>query len=213
MPNTPGIITSLIRFYLFWKFGSSPQGSPSYKPIPIWGGGEYEGTSRWALRPAVNCSPQFSCVASHGLEHSWWGTCEFCTAGCRKPIFLFFCCRSKTIGVCFPKCLLITDIKGQWPLLIYPHVKDHSLHPQSPYWWYWVKINLAKEFGVLKLSGFFVCVCVYMFLTPASLVYMFIVIFNLLRKKIFITWWGDIFIEALLMCWCITMPTCHIFFL
>ncbi|TWW79181.1 sugar transporter SWEET1 [Takifugu rubripes] len=35
VPNTPGIITSLIRFYLFWKFGSSHSGSPSYKPMPI----------------------------------------------------------------------------------------------------------------------------------------------------------------------------------
>uniref|UniRef100_H3DLU7 Sugar transporter SWEET1 n=1 Tax=Tetraodon nigroviridis TaxID=99883 RepID=H3DLU7_TETNG len=35
VPNTPGIITSLIRFYLFWKFGPSSQGSPSYKPIHI----------------------------------------------------------------------------------------------------------------------------------------------------------------------------------
>lgn len=30
VPNTPGIFTSLIRFYLFWKFASVNQGSPSY---------------------------------------------------------------------------------------------------------------------------------------------------------------------------------------
>lgn len=50
VPNTPGIITSLIRFYLFWKFGSSHQGSTSYKPMPIWGRG---GGMERALRAAV----------------------------------------------------------------------------------------------------------------------------------------------------------------
>ncbi|KAL3980715.1 SHC-transforming protein 1 [Sarotherodon galilaeus] len=35
VPNTPGIFTSLIRFYLFWKFASVNQGSPSYKPVHI----------------------------------------------------------------------------------------------------------------------------------------------------------------------------------
>lgn len=33
VPNTPGIFTSLIRFYLFWKFASVNQSSPSYKPL------------------------------------------------------------------------------------------------------------------------------------------------------------------------------------
>ncbi|CAN9513603.1 unnamed protein product [Ophioblennius macclurei] len=33
VPNTPGIATSLIRFYLFWKFGGFGQSSPSYKPV------------------------------------------------------------------------------------------------------------------------------------------------------------------------------------
>lgn len=33
VPNTPGIVTSLIRFYLFWKFGGFSQRSPSYKPL------------------------------------------------------------------------------------------------------------------------------------------------------------------------------------
>nr|XP_046256511.1 sugar transporter SWEET1 [Scatophagus argus] len=35
VPNTPGILTSLIRFYLFWKFASVSQSSPSYKPMHI----------------------------------------------------------------------------------------------------------------------------------------------------------------------------------
>lgn len=35
VPNAPGIITSLIRFYLFWKFGTSRQSSPSYRPMQI----------------------------------------------------------------------------------------------------------------------------------------------------------------------------------
>ncbi|XP_054903856.1 sugar transporter SWEET1 [Poeciliopsis prolifica] len=35
VPNTPGIFTSLIRFYLFRKFASTSQGSPSYKPLHI----------------------------------------------------------------------------------------------------------------------------------------------------------------------------------
>ncbi|KAM6910002.1 sugar transporter SWEET1 [Xenentodon cancila] len=35
VPNTPGIFTSLIRFYLFWKFASVDQKSPSYKPMQI----------------------------------------------------------------------------------------------------------------------------------------------------------------------------------
>ncbi|KAM7420851.1 hypothetical protein PAMA_015182 [Pampus argenteus] len=34
VPNTPGIFTSLIRFYLFWKFASVHQ-SPSYKALQI----------------------------------------------------------------------------------------------------------------------------------------------------------------------------------
>ncbi|XP_023149356.2 sugar transporter SWEET1 [Amphiprion ocellaris] len=35
VPNTPGIFTSLIRFYLFWRFASVNQSSPSYKPMHI----------------------------------------------------------------------------------------------------------------------------------------------------------------------------------
>lgn len=35
VPNTPGIFTSLIRLYLFWKFSSTSQSSPSYKPLHI----------------------------------------------------------------------------------------------------------------------------------------------------------------------------------
>ncbi|KAM9353965.1 sugar transporter SWEET1 [Symphorus nematophorus] len=35
VPNTPGIVTSLIRFYLFWRFASVSQGSPSYKPMNL----------------------------------------------------------------------------------------------------------------------------------------------------------------------------------
>ncbi|KAM4601525.1 sugar transporter SWEET1 [Polymixia lowei] len=35
VPNTPGILTSLIRFYLFWRFASANQSSPSYKLIQI----------------------------------------------------------------------------------------------------------------------------------------------------------------------------------
>ncbi|KAM9783269.1 sugar transporter SWEET1 [Neosynchiropus ocellatus] len=34
VPNTPGIFTSLIRFYLFWRF-ASPDHSPSYKSMQI----------------------------------------------------------------------------------------------------------------------------------------------------------------------------------
>lgn len=33
VPNTPGILTSLIRFYLFQRFASVNQSSPSYKPV------------------------------------------------------------------------------------------------------------------------------------------------------------------------------------
>lgn len=39
VPNTPGIFTSLIRFYLFRRFTSVNQSSPSYKPMHIWGYG------------------------------------------------------------------------------------------------------------------------------------------------------------------------------
>ncbi|XP_029928071.1 sugar transporter SWEET1 [Myripristis murdjan] len=35
VPNTPGILTSLIRFYLFWRFASVRQTSPSYRLIQI----------------------------------------------------------------------------------------------------------------------------------------------------------------------------------
>ncbi|XP_013882552.1 sugar transporter SWEET1 [Austrofundulus limnaeus] len=35
VPNTPGIITSLIRFYLFWKFSSIDQSLPSYKVMQL----------------------------------------------------------------------------------------------------------------------------------------------------------------------------------
>lgn len=99
-----------------------------------------------------SCSIQYTCVESHGLEHCRWGSCE-----CRNEIFLFFCSRSKTIGVSFPKCLTITAVKGQWPLLIYPHVEDHSLHPQSLYWRYWVKIYLPfypKNLGCWNFLAF-----------------------------------------------------------
>lgn len=35
VPNTPGILTSLIRFFLFWRFGALFDNKPSYKLIPI----------------------------------------------------------------------------------------------------------------------------------------------------------------------------------
>nr|XP_019948289.1 PREDICTED: sugar transporter SWEET1 [Paralichthys olivaceus] len=35
VPNTPGIFTSLIRLYLFWRFASVNQSSPSYKSMHI----------------------------------------------------------------------------------------------------------------------------------------------------------------------------------
>ncbi|XP_012673488.1 sugar transporter SWEET1 [Clupea harengus] len=35
VPNTPGIVTSLIRFFLFWSFGPADQSTPSYKPVSI----------------------------------------------------------------------------------------------------------------------------------------------------------------------------------
>ncbi|KAK2844608.1 hypothetical protein Q5P01_011267 [Channa striata] len=35
VPNTPGIFTSLIRFYLFWRFASVSQSLPSYKSMQI----------------------------------------------------------------------------------------------------------------------------------------------------------------------------------
>lgn len=35
VPNTPGIFTSLIRFYLFWRFASVNQSSPSYRAMHI----------------------------------------------------------------------------------------------------------------------------------------------------------------------------------
>ncbi|XP_034030647.1 sugar transporter SWEET1 [Thalassophryne amazonica] len=35
VPNLPGIFTSLIRLYLFWRFSPVNQSSPSYKPLAI----------------------------------------------------------------------------------------------------------------------------------------------------------------------------------
>ncbi|GAA6079003.1 sugar transporter SWEET1 isoform X1, partial [Tachysurus ichikawai] len=35
VPNTPGIVTSLIRFLLFWLFRSTSQDKPSYKSLQI----------------------------------------------------------------------------------------------------------------------------------------------------------------------------------
>ncbi|AWO96572.1 putative sugar transporter SWEET1 [Scophthalmus maximus] len=35
VPNTPGIFTSLIRFYLFWRYASVNQSLPSYKSMQI----------------------------------------------------------------------------------------------------------------------------------------------------------------------------------
>ncbi|KAJ8383799.1 hypothetical protein AAFF_G00214860 [Aldrovandia affinis] len=35
VPNTPGIITSLIRFFLFWRFSSINQSMPAYKLVQI----------------------------------------------------------------------------------------------------------------------------------------------------------------------------------
>ncbi|XP_062395120.1 sugar transporter SWEET1 [Sardina pilchardus] len=33
VPNTPGIVTSLIRFFLFWSLGSGSEGKPPYNPL------------------------------------------------------------------------------------------------------------------------------------------------------------------------------------
>ncbi|KAJ8287923.1 hypothetical protein COCON_G00005820 [Conger conger] len=35
VPNTPGIITSLIRFFLFWRFASVNQDAPTYKLVQM----------------------------------------------------------------------------------------------------------------------------------------------------------------------------------
>ncbi|XP_075965633.1 sugar transporter SWEET1 [Anarhichas minor] len=35
VPNSPGIFTSLLRLYLFWRFASVTQRSPAYKPMQI----------------------------------------------------------------------------------------------------------------------------------------------------------------------------------
>ncbi|XP_039661238.1 sugar transporter SWEET1 [Perca fluviatilis] len=35
VPNMPGIFTSLIRFYLFWRFAAVNQSSPSFKSMQI----------------------------------------------------------------------------------------------------------------------------------------------------------------------------------
>ncbi|XP_076135889.1 sugar transporter SWEET1 [Alosa pseudoharengus] len=35
VPNTPGIVTSLIRFFLFWSLGSESEGKPPYKPVSV----------------------------------------------------------------------------------------------------------------------------------------------------------------------------------
>lgn len=35
VPNTPGILTSIIRLYLFWRFTSTSQGSPAYKSMAM----------------------------------------------------------------------------------------------------------------------------------------------------------------------------------
>ncbi|CAG6015385.1 sugar transporter SWEET1 [Menidia menidia] len=35
VPNTPGIFTSLVRFYLFWKFAPVDPSLPPYKPLQI----------------------------------------------------------------------------------------------------------------------------------------------------------------------------------
>ncbi|KAK7886411.1 hypothetical protein WMY93_026032 [Mugilogobius chulae] len=35
IPNMPGILTSVIRFYLFWKFSSTSSSSPAYKSMAM----------------------------------------------------------------------------------------------------------------------------------------------------------------------------------
>ncbi|XP_037532567.1 sugar transporter SWEET1-like [Nematolebias whitei] len=35
VPNTPGIVTSLIRFYLFWRFASDDPSLPTYKVMQL----------------------------------------------------------------------------------------------------------------------------------------------------------------------------------
>ncbi|XP_072316539.1 sugar transporter SWEET1 [Eucyclogobius newberryi] len=35
IPNMPGILTSIIRFYLFWKFASTSSGPPGYKSMAM----------------------------------------------------------------------------------------------------------------------------------------------------------------------------------
>ena len=58
VPNMPGIFTSLIRFYLFWRFASVNQGSPSYKPMHLW---EYQG---WG--PAMKDEKRWQICCLHG---------------------------------------------------------------------------------------------------------------------------------------------------
>lgn len=53
VPNLPGILTSLIRFFLFWKFGSANQNSPSYKPLRIWGGRKNFMPTGWREAPVI----------------------------------------------------------------------------------------------------------------------------------------------------------------
>lgn len=81
VPNLPGIITSLIRFFLFWKFGSANQLSPSYKPLRIWGGRknlstgwpEGHGYLEWNTLPPNNrCWESTLVFCCHAFQGSKW---------------------------------------------------------------------------------------------------------------------------------------------
>lgn len=52
VPNLPGILTSLIRFFLFWKFGSANQNSP-YKQLRIWEGRKTFLSTGWREAPVA----------------------------------------------------------------------------------------------------------------------------------------------------------------
>lgn len=188
VPNSPGIITSLIRFYLFWKFGSSHSGSPSYKPMPIWGGvGGGEKANRRALKGKK--LPLFS-RAQPRLEHSRWGTfVKFAQLSGETRFSWFLQCVS------FPKCLL-TQRSG---VCCSTNVSRTILVSSVLVIMGWKILNLllAKNIWGVGTLRF-----------PSPLFHLFI----LLCVYVFFIYWGEKYSWNLVRC-CINMPQFLSFFL
>lgn len=157
-PNLPGIITSLIRFFLFWKFGSTKQNSPSYTSLKIWGGrkrflssGQREAS---VIGPVNSTKTRLECNTLPPNNRCWESTLVFCSLKytsfvSQKWTFLLVASVVSRFFFLSISCLLAKiHIRGQKWVSCLRMVGDTQ---KSFGIWDFLFLTLAKEFVEIKV--------------------------------------------------------------